>query len=136
MIRFKLLYVYILICSDGTYYTGVSNDPERRERQHNFGFDKDAYMYSRRPVKLVYAEGFDNFNLAIEWETRIKKWSKKKKEALINSQWKELQKLAECKNETSHKKRPIYGRFLAPELSGRAKSRPFCAPDASRLRSK
>jgi len=58
----------------------------------------------RRPVTIVYAEGFSDYNLAIEWETRIKKWSKKKKEALINSKWEELKKLSECKNETSHKR--------------------------------
>lgn len=99
----KYLYVYILKCSDGTYYTGVTNNLEKRLKQHNEGFVKDSYTYSRRPVKLVFCEIFTNYNLAIEWETRIKKWSVKKKEALINSDWKTLMEEAKCKNETTHK---------------------------------
>ncbi|MDX2172940.1 MAG: GIY-YIG nuclease family protein [Bacteroidota bacterium] len=61
----KLLYLYILRCSDVTYYVGVSNNPERRLLQNNIGVNKDAYTYSRRPVELVYAESFSDFNLAI-----------------------------------------------------------------------
>ncbi|MES2680933.1 MAG: GIY-YIG nuclease family protein [Bacteroidota bacterium] len=75
----KYLYVYILKCSDGSYYTGVTNNPERRLEEHNFGINKDAYTYSRRALELVYRERFDDFNLAISWEKRIKKWSRKKK---------------------------------------------------------
>ncbi len=103
MKKFKLLYVYILKCSDGTYYTGISNNPEKREIQHNIGFNNGSYTYLRRPVQLVYAEGFSDYNLAIEWEKRIQKWSKKKKEALIKNKWDELKRLSECKNKTSHK---------------------------------
>jgi putative endonuclease len=101
----KYLYVYILKCNDGTYYTGVTNDIDRRLIEHSQGINKDAYTYSRRPVQLVFNERFTDFNLALEWETRIKKWSAKKKEALINSDWKKLKEEAECKNETSHKNR-------------------------------
>jgi putative endonuclease len=103
MSRLKYLYVYILKCSDETYYTGVSSNPELRLRQHNFGFDKEAYTYSRRPVELVYCEKFSDYLLAIAWEKRIKRWSRKKKEALINSDWQKLIEAAECKNETSHR---------------------------------
>jgi putative endonuclease len=98
----KYLYVYILKCSDGKYYTGITNNLDRRLLQHNRGLKKDAYTYSRRPVKLVYSELFTNFNLAIEWETRIKKWSVIKKEALINSDWKKIVEESKCKNLTSH----------------------------------
>jgi len=48
---------------------------------------------------------FTDYNLAIEWETRIKKWSVKKKEALIHSDWKKLVEEATYKNETTHKNR-------------------------------
>lgn len=58
--------------------------------QHNKGKNCNSYTYSRRPVELQYCEIFTNFTLAIEWETRIKKWSSKKKTALINSDWKRL----------------------------------------------
>ncbi len=99
----KYLYVYILKCKDLTYYTGITNNTERRLIQHNKGINKEAYTHIRRPVELVYCELFTDFNLAIEWETRIKKWSKAKKEALINSDWKLLIDKARCNNETSHK---------------------------------
>lgn len=98
----KYLYVYILKCKDGTYYTGVTNDVEKRFIQHNAGINKESYTYSRLPVTLVFCELFTDYNLAIEWETKIKKWSAKKKEALINSDWKKLVEEAKCKNETSH----------------------------------
>lgn len=52
---------------------------------------------------MVWAERFTDFNLAIEWEKRIKNWSRAKKEALIKDDWKKLKEAAECKNETSHK---------------------------------
>ena len=61
-----------------------------RLTKHNKGKNCNSYTYSRRPVELQYCELFTNFNLAIEWETRIKKWSSKKKIALINSDWKSL----------------------------------------------
>lgn len=99
----KYLYVYILKCKDGTYYTGVTNNIKLRLQQHNSGIDDEAYTYSRRPVELVYYELFTNYKLAIDWETRLKKWSAKKKEALINSDWKKLAEEAICKNETTHK---------------------------------
>ena len=99
----KYLYVYILKCNDGAYYTGITNDIEKRLIQHNEGINTESYTYSRRPVNLVYYELFTDYNLAIEWETRIKKWSVKKKEALINSDWKKLIKESMCNNETSHK---------------------------------
>ena len=96
--------MYILKCSDESYYTGITNNPELRLKQHNFGLNAEAYTYSRRPVEIVYCEKFTDYNLAIDWEKRIKNWSRKKKEALINSNWEELKKLAECKNESSHLK--------------------------------
>ena len=99
----KYLYVCILKFNDGTYYTGITNNIEKRLVQHNEGLNTEAYTYSRRPVNLVFYEQYTDYNLAIEWETRIKKWSVKKKEALINSEWKNLVKDSECKNETSHK---------------------------------
>lgn len=100
--KVKYLYVYILKCNDGTYYTGVTNDLEKRVLQHNQGINEDSYTFLRRPVSLVFCELFTDYNLAIEWETKIKKWSAKKKEALINSDWKRLIEEAKCKNESSH----------------------------------
>ena len=104
----KYLYVYILKCSDKTYYTGVTNDPERRIEEHNSGLNKNSYTFSRRPVKIVYCERFADFDLAIKWEKRIKDWNRKKKEALINENWSQLKIEAKCQNETSHKNKPTH----------------------------
>ena len=98
----KFLYVYILHCSDNSFYTGITNNPERRFKQHLLGINKESYTYSRRPIELVYCELFTDFNVALEWEARIKKWSRAKKEALIAGNWKKLNELAACKNVTSH----------------------------------
>ncbi|WP_317221563.1 GIY-YIG nuclease family protein [Aestuariivivens marinum] len=50
----KFYYVYILICSDNTYYTGMTNDLERRLNQHQQGYKIDGYTFSRRPVELKW----------------------------------------------------------------------------------
>ncbi|NOS67363.1 MAG: GIY-YIG nuclease family protein [Candidatus Peribacteraceae bacterium] len=76
--------VYILRCSDGSYYTGVTNSLERRLEEHASGIDSECYTFERRPVKLVYTETFSYIWNAIEREKILKDWSTKKKEALIN----------------------------------------------------
>lgn len=96
------LIVYIVKCKDGSYYTGLTNDLERRMAEHNLGSDTDAYTYSRRPVELVFAYGFRDRTLAIKFEKKIKGWTRAKKQALINRDWEKIHLLAECKNETSH----------------------------------
>jgi putative endonuclease len=96
-------YVYILKCSDSSYYTGITNDLERRMDEHQVGFYKTAYTYNRRPVELVFYEEFDNPISAIEFEKQVKGWSRKKKEALIEQNWDKLKELSECKNATSHR---------------------------------
>jgi len=103
MSLFKYLYVYILRCSDKTYYTGVTNNPERRLEEHNSGKNEKSYTVSRLPVEMVYCEKFSDFDLAIKWEKRIKDWNRKKKEALMKDNWDQLRIEAECMNETSHK---------------------------------
>ncbi len=50
----KYLYVYILKCSDGLYYTGITNNLDQRLLEHNTGIDKDAFTYNRRPVTLKF----------------------------------------------------------------------------------
>ncbi len=90
-------YVYIVQCSDGMYYTGVTNDVERRLWEHNTGFNIDCFTYKRRPVVLKYEEHFTNINNAIAWEKQIKVWSRKKKEALFERNWKLISELAKSK---------------------------------------
>lgn len=75
-------YCYILECSDGTYYTGWTTDPQRRLRQHNHG--KGArYTSTRRPVQLMYVEAQPDRGSAMRREVRIKRMGRKGKEKLI-----------------------------------------------------
>jgi putative endonuclease len=94
MAKHHQYFVYILKCNDDTYYTGVTNDVERRLIEHQSGENKDAYTHSRRPVELVFSADFSNIEVAIEKEKQIKKWSKKKKEALINGEFELLPNLS------------------------------------------
>ncbi len=94
----KTYYVYIVKCSDNSYYTGVTNDVERRILEHNFDENKTAYTYRKRPVKLVWFEYYNDINQAIEKEKQIKGWSRKKKEALINNNFDVLVELSNLKN--------------------------------------
>lgn len=91
-------YVYIVQCTDGSYYTGVTNDLERRLWEHNTGFVQDCYTFKRRPVELKYQEHFYEIKNAIAWEKQIKGWSRKKKEALFKRDWEEIKKFAKSKS--------------------------------------
>ena len=90
-------YVYILLCSDGTYYTGVTSKLEQRVFQHESGFYQECYTFKRRPVQLVFYCEFTDINFAIDKEKQIKKWSKAKKLALINGEYDALPNLAKKK---------------------------------------
>ncbi len=93
----KTMYVYILECSDKSYYTGVTNNAEKRVEEHNIGIDRNSYTYTRRPVKLVFFEKFVNSLQAIQFEKQLKGWSRNKKEALINNQLDLLPELSKSK---------------------------------------
>ena len=86
----KTYFVYILECSDKSYYTGFTNDLERRIEEHNQSLNKIAYTHDKRPVTLVWFEIFNDVNNAIAIEKQIKGWSRRKKEALINENWDKL----------------------------------------------
>jgi predicted GIY-YIG superfamily endonuclease len=79
----KRSWVYILKCSDGSYYTGSTVHLESRIAKHQAGF-YGGYTSSRRPLTLVWSQEFTDINDAIKAEWQIKGWSRKKKEALIN----------------------------------------------------
>jgi putative endonuclease len=96
------LCLYIVRCSDGTYYTGVTNDLTRRVAEHNQGVDTKSYTYSRRPVEIAFSEAFASPRDAIQAEKQIKGWTRRKKEALIDGRFDLLHELARCLNETSH----------------------------------
>ena len=79
----KTYYVYILKCSDNSYYVGVTNDLDRRFSEHQEGDDPNSYTYRRRPLSLVFHYSFIDINEAIDFEKQVKGWSRKKKEALM-----------------------------------------------------
>lgn len=93
-LKFHHYYIYILKCSDGTYYTGITNQLERRLAEHQSGDSKSSSTFKRRPLSLVFYTEFNNVEFAIEKEKQIKKWSTKKKEALINGAFDDLKNLA------------------------------------------
>ena len=79
-------YVYMLCCNDGSYYVGHTDDIEQRMDAHAHG-KVPGYTYERRPVKLVFMQDFATRDQAFEAERKIKGWSRKKKEALIDKNW-------------------------------------------------
>jgi len=99
----KRSWVYILKCVDKSYYVGCTTNLENRLYEHkNKKFT--GYTSSRLPVELVYSQEFNHINDAIKAERQMKKWSRKKKEALINSEYALLHKLSECRNDTHYKR--------------------------------
>ena len=93
----KLSYVYILKCADATFYTGVTSNLDKRIIEHHNGIHPGSYTAKRRPLKLVFYAEFTDIQLAIMREKQIKKWSKAKKEALIEGSFEELPNLAKKK---------------------------------------
>lgn len=74
-----MYFVYILKCSDGTLYTGITVDLSRRVREHNSSKLGAKYTRARRPVKLVYSKKYRNRSLASKAESKIKNLSRKEK---------------------------------------------------------
>jgi putative endonuclease len=88
MVRYY--WTYILKCSDGSFYIGMTNDIDQRILQHNSGVNSDCYTFKKRPVELVYQAMFQNPNEAIAFEKKLKGWSRAKKIALINGEFEKL----------------------------------------------
>ena len=78
-------YVYMLRCSDDTFYTGVTTDIDRRVDEHNHGNNGARYTRARRPVRLVYTESCENRSQAQQREYRLRKLPRREKLALINN---------------------------------------------------
>ncbi|QAT43986.1 GIY-YIG nuclease family protein [Aminipila luticellarii] len=82
----KTNYVYILECGDGTYYTGWTVNLEKRIKEHNGELKSSMAKYtrSRRPVKLIYAEEYEDRSEALKRECAIKKLTRSEKEKLVS----------------------------------------------------
>ena len=77
-------FVYILKCTDSSFYTGITNDPQKRFKEHASG-KGGRYTRSHKPVKIVYLEKLSNRSKAMKREARIKKMTRQKKTALIKA---------------------------------------------------
>ena len=80
----NMYFVYMLLCQDGSYYIGSSNNIEKRLEDHLNG-KGGKYTKSHKPIKLVYQESLENKSEALKREYRLKQWSRAKKETLIQS---------------------------------------------------
>ena len=89
--------MYILRCSDGSYYTGSTWDLEGRLYEHQNGLGA-VFTKKRLPIKLVYCEEFERIDDAFYREKQVQGWSRAKKEALIQGQYDLLPKLAKTRN--------------------------------------
>ena len=88
-------HVYILRCSDGSYYVGSTRGSlDKRIAEHNAG-TFDGYTAQRRPVTLVFSQDFDRIADAVAAERQLKGWSRAKKEALIVGDFAAIQRLAQ-----------------------------------------
>ncbi|HOJ24399.1 MAG TPA: GIY-YIG nuclease family protein [Bacteroidales bacterium] len=84
-----MAYMYILKCSDGSYYTGSTNNLHIRLLQHQVGIGAN-HTKSRLPVELVYYEEYERVSDAFYREKQIQGWSHRKKEALIQGRYEDL----------------------------------------------
>jgi putative endonuclease len=86
-------FLYILQCSDGSYYVGTTNDLEQRLLALNEG-RAAVYTTIRLPVRLVYSEEHNSIEKALARERQIKRWTRAKKEALISGSKKDLKRFS------------------------------------------
>ncbi len=89
-------YLYVLKCSDGTYYTGSTKDLEHRVQQHQKG-EGAIYTKRRLPVQLIYSELFPRIDEAFFREKQLQGWSWSKKEAYMQGRLGDLPKLSRSK---------------------------------------
>lgn len=101
-------FVYILRCADGAYYVGSykGDDVATRVAQHNAGQNPKAWTFKRRPVELVWSAHFERIDEAFVFERQIKRWSRSKKEALINGDLQELKRLSASRSAPADPTKP------------------------------
>jgi len=123
-------WVYILRCRDGSYYTGHTDDLDKRMAEHEQGLAAD-WTRRRRPVELVWCDWAGERYEALAFERRIKNWSKAKMEALIAGDWERVGYFARPPHERpstslgtndggeSHPGRDTQVSFVPSEVEGR-----------------
>ena len=109
-------WVYILRCADGSYYTGHTDNLEKRIGEHTTGAIASCYTFKRRPLQLVFSQVCTTREEALAAEQQIKGWSRKKKEAMMRGDWTEVSRLA--KSHASVRTEPVeaHSNTVRPEL--------------------
>ncbi len=92
-----MFWIYILQCSDGSYYTGHTENLEIRLASHQSG-NVISYTSTRLPVKLMFSQALTTREEAISAERQIKGWSRAKKEAMMQGDWQRVSELAKSSN--------------------------------------
>jgi len=85
------------LCSDNSYDIGVTNNVQVRIEQHQNGVHSKTYTYNKRAVELIYSEKYIDIKQAIERLKQLKKWSRAKKEALVENNIQGLINLSKSK---------------------------------------
>lgn len=98
-VGYREFWVYVLLCSDRSYYIGHTEDLEARLAAHQRGA-LAGYTLSRRPVELIWAEPFNDRENAITRERQVKQWSRAKKAALAAQVWPRLVDLPRARGST------------------------------------
>jgi putative endonuclease len=99
----KVFYVYVILCSDGSFHTAVTENLERSIREHNTGGDAADYAYARRPVRLLYHALFHDREKALEFKEHLTSWPADKLQDLICGRWNDPVILSTCRNASGHK---------------------------------
>lgn len=98
-------YVYMLCCSDDSFYIGMTTDLSKRISEHERGVLPKAYTHSRRPVQLVWFGEFPTHEEAFAFEQQIKGWSRAKKQALIDEDWDEVHQIVKDERKRREQKK-------------------------------
>ena len=116
-------WVNILTCNDDSYYTGHTDNLERRIAMHQTG-KIDGYTGSRLPIELAFSGHFTTRREALEMERRIKGWSRKKKEAMMRGDWDEVSRLAQNRSQSLVSPQPPGGSTGSPRTVKTSLARP------------
>ena len=98
-----MFWMYMLRCSDGSYYVGHTDNLPARIAAHERGIFRSCYTFDRRPLALVFAQDFPTREEALAMERRVKGWSRAKKAALINRDWARIAVLAKSRADRAPK---------------------------------
>ena len=98
-------FVYILLCSDRSYYVGHTENMEQRIAEHR-AQKHSGYTAHRLPVEVVYCQDFGSRDEALMAERQIKGWRRSKKEALINNDWQIIKELSNLKKRSHPSTQP------------------------------